>query len=82
MIILKQSTASILYVHSAYEILKCLALKIWRYFVDNNGNNINRTDYFTPADISIIALFNHILTCVCVYAHIFMIVASEEVRNH
>ena len=70
-IILKQSTASILYVHSAYEILKCLALKIWRYVVDGNDNKNSRDDYFTPADISTIALFNHILTCVCIcpYLH-------------
>ena len=70
-IILKQSTASILYVHSAYEILKRLALKIWRYFVDGNVHKNSRTDYSTHADISIIALFNHILTrvCICTYLH-------------
>ena len=49
--ILKPVYCQLWQIHCTYKSLRCLDLKIWRFFVDddnNDDNNNDTTDYFTP----------------------------------
>ena len=49
---LKPVSCQLRQIHCTYQSLRCLDLKIWRFFMDNDNDNDNEnnntTDYFTP----------------------------------
>ena len=45
--IVRQVFRQIRQICCAYEPLRCLDVKIWRYFVDSDNNDNDRIDYFT-----------------------------------